>query len=104
MGQPAVQERREGFRTLDRGLDQPLARPHELAHRDGVDPRHELGPAFERAEVRDDPDQDLLTGVLGVLGMAEEAQRQPVDRVLYLLDQPRERVGVARRRSLRELL
>jgi len=54
--------------------------------------------------VRDQPDEDLLAGVLGVLGVAEEAQRQAVDRVLHLLDQPRERLGVAGRGQARQLL
>jgi hypothetical protein len=48
-------------------------------------------------------DQNLLACVLGVLGMTEEAQRERVDRVPHLLDERRQRVGVAQRRPLREL-
>jgi hypothetical protein len=63
-----------------------------------------LRAALELAEVGDQANEDLLGGVLGVLGVAEEAQRQPVDRVLHLLDQPRERLRVAAGGLARELL
>jgi hypothetical protein len=54
--------------------------------------------------VGDETHENLLGGVLGVLGVAEEAQRQPIDRVLHLLDQPLECLGVARRGAPGELL
>jgi hypothetical protein len=54
--------------------------------------------------VGDQAHEDLLDRVLGVLGVAEEAQRQPVDRMLHLLDQPRQRRRVARGRLAGEPL
>jgi hypothetical protein len=77
---------------------------HEVAHGDGVGPGHELRATFELPQVRDEADEDLLRGVPGVLGVTEEAQRQPVDRVLHFLDQPRQRRGVARGGRPREVL
>lgn len=57
-----------------------------------------LDRPLERTEVRHDLDEHLLGGVLRVGGVAEEAQREPVDRVLELPAELRERVGVPRRR------
>jgi hypothetical protein len=104
VGQALVEEGAKRLCAPDRRFDQPLARAHQLADGDGVGPGHELRAAFELAEMGDQSHEDLLRGVLGLLGVAEEAQRQPVDRVLHLLDQPRQRRRAARGGGLHEIL
>jgi hypothetical protein len=58
-------------------------RGEQVVDGDAVGPRREPGVAAERAQARDELDQDLLRGVLGVGGMPEHAQRERVDRVLH---------------------
>ena len=43
----------------------------------------------------DDPDEELLAGILGVVGMTEKPQGQAVHRMLELADQRREGLAVA---------
>jgi hypothetical protein len=45
--------------------------------------------------VGDDPDEELLAGILGVVGMTEKPQGQAVHRMLELADQRREGLAVA---------
>jgi hypothetical protein len=44
--------------------------------------------------VRDEPDQDLLAGILGILRVAEEPQGQAVHRMLEPPHQLRQRIPV----------
>src|SRR5918995_2746402 len=79
-----VEQGGELVRAGDRGLVGALLGADQAPGRDGVGPGCELRSAFEAAEVGDDPDEDLLRRVFGVLRMAEETQREPVHGVLQL--------------------
>ena len=50
---------------------------------DPIHPGPKAAVATKVAEPRDDADEDLLGGVLGVLRVPEEAQRHTVDVLLY---------------------
>lgn len=60
----------------------PAAAPVEkVVDRDPVDPRAHRGLAAVGVEASEDLEEDLLRGVLGVVGVPEHPQRQSVDIV-----------------------
>ncbi|MDP9416404.1 MAG: hypothetical protein M3P48_00860 [Actinomycetota bacterium] len=89
----------ERLRTPDRRLDQTLARPEQLPGGDRVGPRHEIGPALERLEMRHQANEDFLCRVLSVVRMTQELQAELVQRVLDPPHQLRQRLPVASPRS-----
>ncbi len=85
-------------------LTTPTTDPEKVVRRDPPDPRSQRRVAAERAEVRHDPDEDLLGRVLGVLRVAEHPHGEPVDVVLEGSEQGVEGARIASNRLSREVL
>src|SRR5438128_2985656 len=71
------------FERVLRFLEAAAANASKIVCRDCVTPRREAAVATKAGEMRDDPDEDLLSGIARVFGMPEHSQREPIDLILH---------------------
>src|SRR5437899_7082753 len=94
------------FERVLRFLEAAAADASKIICRDCVTPGRETAVAAKAGEMRDNADEDLLSGIARVFRMPKHSQREPIDLILHaaneLLDSGRiAGAGPSHQRSVR---